>query len=105
MTSSIIDLGRVLLIDSADKLKLSAVCTASFQLPYFVSTLDHAEILHAFKSGHICTTRGIGCSLDINVLSDGKSLDITAWDALLDKLGRHLLDTKVTSISAGTIHC
>ena len=105
MASITLDLGRLLLTDIADKLKLTAVFAGSFQVPYSISTLNHLDILQAFESGHIYTSRGIGCSLDIRIFLEGKPLDIAMRDVLLDKLSEHLLDSKVSSISASTIHC
>lgn len=96
MPSTIFDLGRVILTSSADGLQVSAVCAASFQFPQYVSTLNHADILQAFQSGHIYTTRGVGCSLNIKVLSDGQPLDTATQVIFLDKLSRQLLDTKVS---------
>lgn len=104
MASITLDLGRLLLTHIADKLKLTASCVGTFQVPYSIAALNHGDILHAFQSGHIYTTRGIGCSLDIKVLSEGKPLDFTTRDVLLDKLSKHLLDSEVSSISADTLH-
>lgn len=105
MTSITLDLGRISLTSSADRLKLSATCAGSFQFPQFTSTMNHADILQAFISGHIYTTRGIGCSLNIRVLSDGKALDNATQPALRDKLGRQLLNAQVSYVSAGTNQC
>lgn len=104
MTSTTLDLGRVVLINSAEKLKLAAVCAGSFHVPYLVSTLDHADIQQEFDSGHVYTTRGIGCCLGIKILSDDQLLENATRDALIHKLAGHLLKNQVSPGFVGTIH-
>lgn len=96
MPSHTLDLGEVLLTDSPGKFQLSATFTASLQLPQSIATSNHTDILKALTSGHIWTTRGIGCSFNITIMLDGKPLDKTQRSALVESLGRRLNDTEVS---------
>ncbi|CZR59435.1 uncharacterized protein PAC_09327 [Phialocephala subalpina] len=106
-----LELGHVLLTNSADKIQLSAISTASLQLPQSIATSNHTNILKALTSGHIWTSRGIGCSLDITILFNSKRLDKTQRLALLESLERRLSDAKIwpqlsllPSLEINTVH-
>lgn len=96
-----LDLGKLLLTNSADQIQLSVISTACIQLPPPIATSNHTNILKALTSGHIWTSRGIDCSLEITVLFNGKPLDKFQRSALLDNLGRHLRDAKVGKTPVG----
>ncbi len=99
MPPSIVELGQVLLTNPTDKIQLSAICAAFIQLPQSIVNLDHADILGALTSGHIWTTRGVGCSLDIDILFNGKPLNSHQQSLILDTLGRRLQDAQVRLIA------
>ncbi|KUJ06587.1 uncharacterized protein LY89DRAFT_790442 [Mollisia scopiformis] len=95
MSSNGLELGQVTLTNSAERIQLSASCAVSFQLPQSLPSLRDADILKALISGHIWTSRGRGCSLDITILLDGKPLDETVRAAFRKGLGQRVQDAKI----------
>lgn len=94
-----LELAQVLLTNSAEKMQLLVFSHASFQLPLSIATSNHTDVIKALISGHVWTSRGIGCALDISITFNGKHLNQAQRVKLLEALGRHMRDNQVSHSS------
>lgn len=83
---------------SAEKLKLQISSAVDFRSPSgWNSPLGDAGILEALTTANVWVSRGRRCRLDIKVLFDGKPLGKATRLSILESLGYHLCNARVSS--------
>jgi len=95
MSLKVLELDRLQLTSSKDHLKVSVISAVVLKLPTIISTLSNDSIMKALASGDTWLSRGIACSLDIEVFFDGKPLDCKSRLSLLESLGYRIRDAEV----------